>query len=254
VRIDPRTNRVVARVALPGRACAGLATGFGALWVPLCGKPNALAKIDLKTNRLVAVFPVGPIASEGGVAASGDSVWLVTGAKGELSRIDPRDGRVRQRVMIAPGSFNPLFADGVVWISGHDANLLTAVDARTGRVRGTTPTGQGPRFLTYGAGSIWTLNQGDGTITRIDVHTHKVVATIDAGLPGHGGDIAYGDGLVWATVSGVPLTAIDPASNRVRRQWTGPGGDSLHVGFGAVWLTDYDAGVLARIPLAATRP
>jgi DNA-binding beta-propeller fold protein YncE len=251
-RIDPRRNREVASIALPGAACAGLATGFGSLWAPLCGKPNALARIDLATNRLIAVLPVGPIAAEGGIAAGGDSIWMVTGAKGELSRIDPRNGRVRQRITIAPGSFNPLYLDGVVWISGHDADLITAVDARSGRVLGTAPTGKGPRFLTAGAGSIWTLNQGDGTITRIDARTRAVIATIDAGLPGHGGDIAYGGGLVWATRDGAPLTAIDPATNKVVRQWIGPGGDSLHAGFGAIWLTDYDAGALARIPLAAT--
>ena len=251
-RIDPRRNREVASVPLPGAACAGLAIGFGSLWVPLCGKPNALARIDLKTNRLRTVFPVGPIAAEGGIAAGGDSLWMITGAKGELSRIDPRSGRVRQRVMIASGSFNPLYLEGVVWISGHDADRVTAVDARSGRVLGTVPTGKGPRFLTAGAGSIWTLNQGDGTITRIDARTRKVVAAIDAGLPGHGGDIAYGAGLVWATLDGAPLTAIDPATNKVVRQWIGPGGDSLHEGFGAVWLTNYDAGLLARIPLAAT--
>jgi virginiamycin B lyase len=251
-RIDPRRNREVASVSLPGAACAGLAVGFGSLWVPLCGKPNALARIDLKTNRLIAVYPVGPIAAEGGIAAGGDSVWMITGAKGELSRIDPRDGHVRQRVSLAPGSFNPLYLDGVVWVSGHDAGLITAVDAASSRVLGTAPTGKEPRFLTAGAGSIWTLNQGDGTITRIDARTRKVKATIDAGLPGHGGDIAFGAGLVWATLSGAPLTAIDPKTNTVVRQWVGAGGDSLHVGFGAIWLTDYDAGVVDRIPLAAT--
>ena len=251
-RIDPRTNRDVATVVLPGAPCAGLAVGFGRLWVPLCGKPNALAKIDLTTNRVRAIFPIGPAAAEGGIAAGGDSVWMITGANGELSRIDPVTGNVRQRIMITPGSFNPLYANGVVWVSGHDADLITAVDAKSGRVLGTTPTGKGPRFLTAGAGSIWTLNQGDGTITRIDARTHKVLATINARLPGHGGDIAYGEGLVWATLDGAPLTAIDPKTNKVVRQWVGPGGDSLHEGFGAIWLTNYDAGVLARIPLAAT--
>src|SRR5580658_7384713 len=36
-RIDPKTNREVAGVVLPGEPCAGLVAGFGALWVPLCG-------------------------------------------------------------------------------------------------------------------------------------------------------------------------------------------------------------------------
>jgi virginiamycin B lyase len=252
-RLDPRTNREVAVVALPGEACAGLALGFGSLWVPLCAKPNALARIDLKTNRLTTVLPIGPAAAEGGITTGGDSVWMITDAAGTLARIDSATGQVRQRIAVPPGSFNPRYSDGVVWVTGNAANLVTAVDARSGKVLGGVPIGPQPRFLTAGAGSIWTLNQGDGTVTRIDAHTRKVTATIPVGTPGHGGDIGYGAGTVWTTFSGVPLTAIDVRSDRVRRQWVGPGGDSLAYGFGAVWLTDYDHGTVVRIPLAAMR-
>src|ERR1700688_4509432 len=54
-RIDPTSNREVASAELPGEPCAGLAAGFGSLWVPLCGKSNALARVDLNTNRIVEV-------------------------------------------------------------------------------------------------------------------------------------------------------------------------------------------------------
>src|SRR5262245_1320621 len=37
--IDPKSNKIVASVMLPGEPCAGLAVGFGSLWVPLCTKP-----------------------------------------------------------------------------------------------------------------------------------------------------------------------------------------------------------------------
>ena len=37
-RIDPTTNREVARVTVPGKPCAGLVPGFGSLWVPLCAR------------------------------------------------------------------------------------------------------------------------------------------------------------------------------------------------------------------------
>ncbi len=49
------------------------------------------------------------------------------------------------------------------------------------------------------------------------------------GIPGHGGDIAYANGIVWATTIGLPLTAIDAKTNRVLVQWVGPGGDALKV-------------------------
>ena len=101
--------------------------------------------------------------------------------------------------------------------------------------------------MTVGAGSVWTLNQGDGTVSRVDTKTGKLSAVIEAGLPGTGGEIAYGEGSVWATLLGFPITRIDPATNKVTEQWTGKGGDSIRVGFGSVWLTDLDAGVVWRI-------
>jgi YVTN family beta-propeller protein len=109
-----------------------------------------------------------------------------------------------------------------------------------------------PRFLTAGAGSIWTLNQGDGTVTRIDTLTRRVTATIAVGIPGHGGDIAWGGGSIWATLLGVPLTAIEPKTNKVVRQWIGPGGDSLRFGHDSIWLTDLKQGTLARIAYRET--
>ena len=51
------------------------------------------------------------------------------------------------------------------------------------------------------------------------------------------------------TVFRVPLTRIDAKTNTVVRQWIGKGGDSLRVGFGSLWITDYKQGLLVRFPL-----
>jgi YVTN family beta-propeller protein len=88
-----------------------------------------------------------------------------------------------------------------------------------------------------GEGSVWVLNQGDGTVSRVDTKTGKLLATIPAGIPGLGGEIAYGGGSVWATVFGYPITRIDPARNEVVQQWVGKGGDSIRYAHGSVWLT-----------------
>lgn len=250
-RIDPKSNREIATVELPGQPCAGLVAGFGSLWVPLCGKPNALARVDLATNRLAEVLPIGPAKAEGGIAAGGDSIWMVTDAEGSLARIDPATGRVRQTVSIAAGSYNPLYRDGVVWVTGHDTGVVTAVDAAKGEVLAAIPVGEGPRFLTAGDGAVWVLLQGTGEVVRIDARSRKVTARVAAGLAGHGGDISFGGGHIWPTLMGAPLTKIDARSASIQRQWIGPGGDSLAWAFGAIWLTDYKAGTIARYPAAA---
>jgi len=253
VRIDPATNKIVARVRISDEACSGLAFGFNSVWVPICGSKPALIRIDAMKNTISAVLPIAPAGEEGGIAASDDSVWMVTDKNGTLVRVDPSTNGVRDRIHIPPGSFNPVFSDGTVWITGIESNVVTAVDASSGKVLASIPVRPKPRFLTAGAGSIWTLNQGDGTVGRVDEKSRKLVATIQAGIPGTGGDIGYGPDSVWLTVFDVPLTRVEATTNRVVKQWVGEGGDSLRVGFDSLWITDYKKGLLSRIPIEELR-
>jgi streptogramin lyase len=249
VRIDPATNQIVAVIPVPGEACSGLALGFGSVWIPICGKHAGLVRIDAGANKVSAILPQAPSGPEGGIASSDDSVWMVTGKTGTLIRIDPVYNTVRQKIALPPGSFNPVYSHGMIWITSVEGNILTAVDAGTGKVLDSIPVGPKPRFLTAGRGSIWTLNQGDGTISRVDEQSRRVIATIQAGTPGPGGDIGYGADSVWSTVFDIPLTRVDAATNTVVKQWVGQGGDSLRIGFGGVWITDYRKGLISRIPM-----
>lgn len=251
-RIDPHTNHIVASVTLPGEPCAGLAIGFASLWVPLCTQPASLARVDLHRSALTAVYQVGPAAAEGGVTTSPDSVWLVSDAKGSLLRIDPHGGAVRQTIHLPPGSYNPRFARGRIWITRAEGAEVTSVDATSGAIVATAATGANPRFLTASDTAVWTLNQGDGTLSRIDSGTNQLVVNIALGTPGHGGDISVGAGLVWTTMKNTPLAAVDGTTNTLLCQWVGAGGDSLGIGHGAIWLTDYHAGTIARFDLVAT--
>jgi len=255
-RMDPKTNESLA-IEVGKRPCSGLAAGFGSVWVPLCGdRPNVengakpgLARVDTKTNRLVATIPVGVANSEGGIAASLDAVWLTTDIKGVLSRIDPATNKVAAEIEVAPGSVACVFADDAIWVSSPEKSVVTRVDAKTNKVTDTIPVGPKPRFITAGAGSVWTLNQGDGTVSRVDTKSRKLVTNVEAGIPGGGGEIAFGDGAVWATIPQIPITRIDPATNTVVKQWEGAGGDSIRVAFGSVWLSNLREQNVWRIDL-----
>jgi streptogramin lyase len=251
-RIDTNTNTSVATVTLPGEPCAGLAIGFGSLWVPLCADIPGVAQIDLASNQLRTIIKVQMVAAESGVTTSPDSVWLVVDKAGALARIDPQTGAVRQIVRIPSGSYNPLYSDGRIWVTRAEGSELTVVDAKTGKVIGSVTTGPHPRFLTSGAGAVWTLNQGDGSLTRVDMRTNRATQTIDLGTPGSGGDINFGDGVVLTTVNKVPLSVIDANRVKLLCRWTGAGGDSLAIGHGSIWLTNYHAGTIARLELQKT--
>jgi virginiamycin B lyase len=246
-RINAATNTFARKINLPAEPCSGLIFAFDTLWVPLCGDHPTLARVSPATNKITATLPFGPADDEGGITASEDSVWLASDKNGTLLRIDPGTNSIRQKISLPPGSANPFYAEGLVWITGNQTSVLTPVNAKTGEVLPTVDVGPNPRFLTAGAGSIWTLNQGDGTVTRVDIRTRKVVATIAGHIPGHGGEITFGAGSVWATTLDVPLTQISPATNQVIRHWTGLGGDSVRFGHNSLWLTHLLGGLLWRL-------
>ena len=238
VRLDPKSNKVAAIIPVGKEPCAGLAAAFGSLWVPSCGD-HTLSRVDIATNKVVATIPLGPADTEGAIAASEDSIWYLSDIRGVLSRIDPATNQAVAEIAVPPGSVAVVYGEHALWITSPQESTLARVDPQTNLVTTILHPGKTPRFLTVGEGSVWTLNQGDGTVSRVDPKTGRVVAVIDCGIPGPGGDIGSGEGSIWVTMHDVPLTRIDPESNKVTEQWVGPGGDSLRIGLGSIWLTNY---------------
>jgi virginiamycin B lyase len=249
VRLDAGTNQPGVIVTVP-KPCSGLVVDFGSLWIPSCGD-HTVVRVDAKTGATQATVAAGPADSEGGICSGAGSVWIVTSKESDLVRIDPMTNRVSAHIRIPPGSFNPVFANGFIWVSSNSGETLVRVNPETNTVVSETPVGPEPRFLTVGAGSVWVLNQGDGTIARVDAETGKRTAVIAAGIPGLGGEIAFGGGAVWATVFDFPITRIDAERNAVTGQWHGAGGDSIRVGHGSVWLTSLMGAKVWRLPIPA---
>jgi virginiamycin B lyase len=260
-RLDPKTNKVVASITVGKHPCSGLAAGFGSLWVPNCGEKDgtnkSLMRVSLKDGKVEATLPFEVPQSEGGLATGAGSVWVMTDAKGTLTRIDPDTNKAVAEIYVAPGSYAVAFGEDAVWVTSTEKSVLTRVNARTNVVEQTIPVGPRPRFLTVGEGSVWTINQGDGSISRVDVKTNKVVATIEAGIPGGGGEIAVGDGSVWVTSFEYPITRIDASTNKVVQQFYGDGGDAIRFGHGSVWLSNLRAANVWRLDprrIVATLP
>jgi virginiamycin B lyase len=245
-RLDPKTNAVTATVHVGSKPCSGLAAGFGSLWVPNCGD-QTMSRVDLKTNQVTATIKTTVANSEGGIAAGAGSIWLMTDAKGTLARFDPATNTVVAEIYVASGSYGLAFGEDAVWVTSTEHSTVARVDPRTNLVVETITVGKAPRFIAAGGGAVWTLNQGDGSVSRIDPKTNKVVATIEVGVPGPGGEIAYGEGSVWVTSFEFPLSRIDPTRNAVVQQFAGPGGDAVRVGLGSVWLSNLRAGNVWRL-------
>jgi YVTN family beta-propeller protein len=194
----------------------------------------------------VAKVPVGPANTEGGIAFGAGSAWMPSDPKGIVSRIDPATNSVIAQIQVAPDSFTAVYAYNLVWVSSTGKSLVSVIHPASNQVIAEIPVDQNPRFMAAGEGFVWTLNQGTGTVSKIDPQTLKVVATIDVGVPGTGGDIATGEGALWVTQKTIPVSRIDPATNKVTAQLYGSGGDALRVGHGYVWLSNGREGTVWR--------
>jgi virginiamycin B lyase len=241
-RMDGKSKTVRQTITGFDKPCSGLAIGFGSLWVPNCGN-QSLSRVDLKTGQISKTISVGIADSEGGLSTGAGSVWLLTDKKSTLARIDPTSNSIVSTLALPEGCYNTAFGFDSVWVSCTVQNTVVRVNPKSNTIESTIAVGPKPRFLTVGEGAVWTLNQGDGTITRISVSNNKVAATIAVGIPGGGGDISAGEGSVWATSFGFPLSRIDPATNQVVQQFVGEGGDAIRAGRGQVWLSNYKSGI-----------
>ena len=254
LRIDPSSNRVLATIPVGSDPELGIGIGLGYVWIA-DPKDHTLTQIDPRSNKIVRAIPVNLADDpEGSVGVGEGSIWLLTNENGNdsgtLARLDAVSGKVTASIKVKPKSHAVMVALGAVWVTSTGTGTVVRIDPRTNAVVAEITVHSLPRFLAAGAGSIWVLTQGDGTLARIDPRSNRVLATIEVGVPGDGGDLSIGEDYVWVSAEGVPLSQIDPKTNKLIRQFVGGRkDDTLRVGFGSAWVVDEDNGEIWRVDL-----
>lgn len=218
VRIDPATNQVVARVAVPPRP-GGLAVGGGFLWA-FHTLASTVSRIDPRTGS-VATFSV-PGVEGAGIAFSRGSVWVLSSARpSEVVRLDPQTLAVEARIALNPsGQQHPLKEawalvgdDTRLWAADPNYNMVTEIDPSTNavkrRVRGISQSPMDQPFgIALAGDDVWVATRSG--VDRIDERTGEI------------------RGAIWLPSAGSGLI-------------------SVAYGFGAAWVTHYERGTLTRI-------
>ena len=100
VRVDPRTNAVVASVEVPS-APGVIGEGAGSIWVAGQGE-GVVARVDPVANKVVATIPV--FARPSAFASEGDAMWVSGYNESTIFRIDARTNeRVGRKVSVGAG-------------------------------------------------------------------------------------------------------------------------------------------------------
>jgi virginiamycin B lyase len=245
-KLDPKTNKLDKPVPSVSKPCGGTITAFNSLWVASCGDQSVL-RIDPKKWETTAKIPSGAAATHQSIAASSDSIWVFTDNLTTLSRIDPDINRVVAEMRLPADCTMLAFGETALWATCPSEDRLLRINPQTNLVEKRIEVSARPTALAIGETSIWVLCEKDGKVDRIDPKTNKVTKSIELLTPGASGGIAVGQGSVWVTQDGFPLTRIDPQTEKVVQQFWGVGGGAIQFGVNAIWLSNLKEGTLWRI-------
>jgi DNA-binding beta-propeller fold protein YncE len=247
-RISPRTPDAKFLDPIGGlkQPCGGVVNAFGSLWVPVC-EEKAVVRVDPKTAKSTAKLSFGTNGARGAIAATADSIWMLTDTRTTMSRIDPVANEVVSEFRLPADCAGLTFAEASLWVACPQENRVLRIAPESGLVDKSIEVSPQPKTLVAAENSIWVLCQKEGKVERIDPKTNKSTATIDLGVPGVDGDLGAGESFIWVTQAGFPLTRIDPRIDKVVQQFYGDGGGAVRAGGGFVWLSNVGKGTLWKI-------
>jgi DNA-binding SARP family transcriptional activator/ABC-type branched-subunit amino acid transport system substrate-binding protein/DNA-binding beta-propeller fold protein YncE len=227
-RIDPRTNGILASVAVPGGP-ARLALAGDELWVA-SDRSRTMSTVNTSTRAASTVVALGSFPTD--LALGGGAEWVLDGTSGRLLRISRGYDSVARRVPIDRGR-------GRIYPSEHRSIM------------------DNPWSVAVGLGGVW-VTDGSSRLLRVDPRTSRVVGAVDAGHSLNG--VAVGEGAIW-TISGRAATVyrIDPGTLRVtdriqivsRPRAAAPYPIAIRAGLGSVWVLNANVATVTRIDATA---
>jgi YVTN family beta-propeller protein len=251
IRPRSRGRKGQLAAALGVAAAAAIATAF------LIGRgdttptvvPNSLVKVDLESNKIADVIPVGRIPHE--IELVGRYVFAASEGDGTLTRVDTRTGAI-----VNSGKFDAsdgLAAEGRnrVWVASVGRRQVTLVDPRLPLVgaaerisslRVPLPRDTTHTSLTVGGGSLWIATivpfGGFPVVERWHLHPLGRQRTYRLRRWDFGVNVTFGHRSAWVAL-GQPADAllrIDARSGRARRIPVGIFPVATATGFGSVWV------------------
>jgi virginiamycin B lyase len=162
-------------------------------------------------------------------------------------RIDPDQNAVVAEIRLAADCRSLTFGETALWLACPSENKVIRVNPATNLVEKQIEVSAEPVSIVTGLNSVWVYCRKESKVDRIDPKTNKVSKSIELKVPGAEGAIAFGEGSIWVSMQGFPLTRIDPVAEAVAQQFVGDGGGSIRTSAGAIWLSNKDTGTLLRI-------
>jgi DNA-binding beta-propeller fold protein YncE len=175
-RLDPQTNRVVARIRVGLNPRIPAATD-DAIWIPNAGD-GTISRISPRANQVVATIALAapldcPTSPEPlAVIAADGAVWATRCAARAVSRIDPATNRVAQTIALGVEPTALALVGGELWVTSAAWDQVLRIEPGAGRVVARLRLA-GPGAIAGGAAGVW-VGAESGAIVRVDPRTNRL--------------------------------------------------------------------------------
>ena len=161
VAVDPRTQKVVRRLRMPGQP-EGLVSAFGAVWVV-----RQQAQLLTKITR----SGVGPSYRLGDeprlVTADEASLFASNFSAGTVTRVDPKSGKTVTSGQVCTGPQDMVAIQRVLWVACTPDNTVVAVDTATLHVLGKVTVDGEPDALFFDGSHLYVVTTAGPTIVEL---------------------------------------------------------------------------------------
>jgi streptogramin lyase len=244
-RIDPRQNKVAARVRVPSTP-GPLSAAAGSVWV--CTSEGGISRIDIHTNRVTdGVHTPVPLT---GLASGFGRLWATSSVNDALYEVDTHARKIIRTTAVFDAS-SVATGFGSVWVAGGSGSNVVQVEPKNGKVVRKIKIPRGVHTIAAIGDSVWVSSGPNGdAVSRIDPASGKVRA-IDLEQASFPDGMAGTDDVVWVgEYQGNRVDAIDPHTGRViDRVRVGTGPAIVTQGFGSLWVANYEGSSVWRLPL-----
>jgi hypothetical protein len=251
--LDPATNDKIGEVSVGGAPCQGLGAGAGSIFT--CAGTDVV-RIDPGSMAVIATYPVGKAFSQGELAVSDHTLWVLLGDGSMLLPIDTDTDTAGTPIALPVRGTDLAYGEAGLWVASAVDDTVLHLDPATGALLHTVATPNGPFSLAI-EDDVWAM--GANETVRIDPASGAIDLTVPVG-GGHDGSVAVSPGTVWLHGTEVLFTKIDrrdgtviddpdlaAAAAEIATRMTSAG-DSVF-GFGSIWSTAHDDSRLFRVAI-----
>ena len=212
------------------------------IWVSNYPK-NTVARLDPKSNKVIAMVPVGNKPCSG-LATGFGSLWVPLCGDQAIARVDLKEGKVTATIPIGIGDSEGGLASGAgsIWVITDKKGTLARIDPATNKVVAEIQVPAGSFTVAFGEGAVWVTGTESSVLTRINPDTNLVIETIPVGKAPR--FLTIGGGFIWTlNQTNGDVSKVDPKTNKVVEtiEVGVPGrGGEISFGEGSLWVTSFE--------------